>query len=265
MYNHLNKLDEDTIRVRNEHSVMDAIASQNNQITEDELFEQFIMSTDAPRDLIEYELKQILHNGLVGGFIAKTGNKYAIPTLENMYTADCDDSKGDERDRPDVTVRVEPAASTSSATRKRASTGPSSHEHCPKKARPCPEAVDLSTKLMKRTCKFRKARFIRMKMHIPRLFSIDEKRAMDYPIIRPPLVEGGECASDEDFEEEEAAGEEEEEEAGEEAEAEESVDDDDDEAPSACETGPATRTSTRIIIRAKGKCGGMSDPHKCSF
>lgn len=99
MVNHSNQLDGKTIRVYNGQCVMDALAaSQKNKITEDELLEQFTASTDASRDHIENELKRILHDGVACGFIVKTGNEYAIPTLENLYEADCDESEGDESD-----------------------------------------------------------------------------------------------------------------------------------------------------------------------
>ncbi|KAG4073078.1 hypothetical protein HA402_009497 [Bradysia odoriphaga] len=275
MFNHFNKLDENTVRVRNGHSVMNAIASQNNQITEDELLDQFITSTDAPRDLIEDELKEILHNGVVGGFIVKTGNVYAIPTFENTYAADCDDSEGDESkdderegdekeyaitisspDRADVTVKVEPGS-----TRKRAATGPSPHEHCPKKGRDepeielCPEAAALWIKIKSASYGEENPR-LRMDIFKPSMSSIAE---LSEPCAPDIVKEKKESESEEEAEEEE-----EEDESGHGFEGERR-DDDDDEDPSACVTGPATRKSTRIIIAAKGKCGGRSDPHKCSF
>ncbi|XP_037039387.1 uncharacterized protein LOC119076626 [Bradysia coprophila] len=285
MFNHSIILDEDTIRVRNGHCVMDAIASQNNQITEDELFDQFITSTDASRDIIEDELRQILHNGMVGGFIVKTGNKYAIPTLQNTYATDCDDGEGDDSkddvregdgkqyaitisspDRSEVTVKVEPGTSPSRASRKRAATGPSPHEPCLKRGRdaPCPEAVELSIKLRDGDYKFEKSK--RMEKYIPKLFSIDEKSDVKRFARRPTFVEGRHCAPDYDIvdEEEEDEEEAEEDESGPGFE-EKHGDDHDDDDPSACKTGPATRKSTRKIIPAKGKCGGRADPHKCSF
>lgn len=89
-----NKLDDETIGILNGKSVITALASQKNKISEDELLEYFITSADEP-DLVENELKQILNNGVAGGFIVKTGNKYALPSLENIYEADCDDESKD--------------------------------------------------------------------------------------------------------------------------------------------------------------------------
>lgn len=95
MVNHSNKFEEETIGTFNGQCVMKALALQKNKITEEELLEQFITLTDEPHDLVEYELKRILYTGVATGFIAKTGNRYALPSLENRYEADCDESKDD--------------------------------------------------------------------------------------------------------------------------------------------------------------------------
>lgn len=92
---HWNKLNEETIGMHNGHCVINALATQKNEITEDELLERFITSTDEPADLVEYELKRILYNGLANGFIVKIGNnKYGLPSFKNIYEADCDESEG---------------------------------------------------------------------------------------------------------------------------------------------------------------------------
>lgn len=105
MDNRWNRRDEETIGMLNGHCVMNALASQKNEITEDELLERFIKSTDELEDLVENELKRILCSGVASGFILKTGSRYALPSLENVYEADCDEG-GDTKDiKMELTIK----------------------------------------------------------------------------------------------------------------------------------------------------------------
>lgn len=106
MVNYWNELDEETIGMLNGYCVMNALASQKSEITEDELLERFITSTDQPHNLVEYELKRILYNGVIGGFITKTGNSYSIPGLDNMYEVDCDEEESKDVKPPGMELRI---------------------------------------------------------------------------------------------------------------------------------------------------------------
>lgn len=106
MVDYWNEYDEETIGMLNGYCVMNALASQKSKITEDELLERFITSDGQPHDLVECELKRILYNGVIGGFIVKTGNRYSLPNQENIYEVDCDEegSKDVEPSGMEVTV-----------------------------------------------------------------------------------------------------------------------------------------------------------------
>lgn len=105
-----NKLEEEQIRIRNGHCVINAL-SQNVEITEDDLLKCFITSTDEPHYLVQHELKRILDHGVASGFIVNIGNKYALPKFENIYEADADDDYDDEScttDEPTLEAEDDP-------------------------------------------------------------------------------------------------------------------------------------------------------------
>lgn len=96
MSNQYNELDDETIGKLNGRCVMEVFASLRNEITENELLEHFFASTDDEYNLVEDELKRILNSGVVSGFIVKSDNGYALPSLETMYELDCDEDDDDE-------------------------------------------------------------------------------------------------------------------------------------------------------------------------
>lgn len=92
MENQWNELEEEEITMLNGHCVINALASEKREITEDELLEYFIESTDVlSHNLVQRELNRILAVGVANGFISKNSNKYKLPSLENIYVADADE------------------------------------------------------------------------------------------------------------------------------------------------------------------------------
>lgn len=100
MFDYSNQIDEQTTEMLNGRCVINILASKKRKITEKQILDEFISSTDVPQDLVENELKRILHNGVTSGFIVKTGNRYALAGLEKMYEADCDDNKDRKPSKP---------------------------------------------------------------------------------------------------------------------------------------------------------------------
>lgn len=88
--------EEEEIGMLNGRCVTNALAIKRKETTKNELLQSFIASTDEPQDLVEDELTRILDIGVTDGFIVKLGNKYALPSLENIFEADYDDTNDSE-------------------------------------------------------------------------------------------------------------------------------------------------------------------------
>lgn len=88
--------EENEIVLLNGRCVLNALVLSKNGVTEDELLDCFIDSTHQPHKVLQ-ELQQILNKGVVHGFIVRNGDKYALPSLQNMHEADADndDDGGD--------------------------------------------------------------------------------------------------------------------------------------------------------------------------
>lgn len=83
---------EEEIEMRNRQCVLNALVFLKNEVTADELLDCFIASNHEPHNVVRQELKRILRNGVVNGYIERNGNKYALPSLQTMYETDCDDA-----------------------------------------------------------------------------------------------------------------------------------------------------------------------------
>lgn len=75
-------------QIINGRVLMNALAFLKYEASEDELFRNFVNSTGHPHELVKKELKRILHYGVSNGFLAKNGNKYLLPSLDNIYQLD---------------------------------------------------------------------------------------------------------------------------------------------------------------------------------
>lgn len=96
MTDHLDNVDEENVVMLNGRSVMNALAYLNSEVTENELLKLFIGSNREPRDLVQQEIKRVLDDGVINGFIGRNGNKYGISSsMENLYQVDGDDSDED--------------------------------------------------------------------------------------------------------------------------------------------------------------------------
>ena len=84
---------EAQIEMLNGHCVMSCLASasQENGVTEEDLLKFYITSSNESDDLVQQELKRILHIGVRNGFIVRNDNKYAMQNLDEMYDTDADD------------------------------------------------------------------------------------------------------------------------------------------------------------------------------
>lgn len=88
--------EKDKIVKRNGRCVLNALALLKNEVTADELLNCFIASTDEPHNVVRQELQETLNKGVAHGFIVRNGDKYALPSLQNVHEADvegCDDGE----------------------------------------------------------------------------------------------------------------------------------------------------------------------------
>lgn len=89
-----NQHEEDKIKRLNGQCVFNALASKRRAMTNEELRKCFNSSTTV--DNAERELDRILAVGVENGFIEKTCNKYALPSLRNELVTDGDDDGWDD-------------------------------------------------------------------------------------------------------------------------------------------------------------------------
>lgn len=79
----------------NGRAIIGVLANIKNNATAAEVSDYIINHTGLTRhtDLVNQEVKRVLDNGVRDGFMVKVGNKYALPSLEDVYQLDADEGE----------------------------------------------------------------------------------------------------------------------------------------------------------------------------
>lgn len=86
--------EDEEVAMLNGRAVMNALACLGTEVNENDLLKVFTASNGQSNRLVQQEIKRILDCGVSGGFIARRGNNYDLPRLDDSYHVDSGSRKG---------------------------------------------------------------------------------------------------------------------------------------------------------------------------